>query len=191
MSKSKFTSTDKVIIVLFFILYMIGYAWLTEPKKDEPRREEVKTVMQQTERPQARTETKRKPKSLSADWPLDLGKYFYTIDIDPGYEMEGEEYEVVEESGGNLIVRKHNDWPAISGHFEWYCNKKLTTTQQMYDYVVAHHKAILRQMQEVKRRGISRDFDEASYYQDHYDEYQDDPEDEIRFPPEIFDANDE
>ncbi len=36
-----------------------------------------------------------------------------------------------------------------------------------------------------------REFDEASYYQDHYDEYQDDPEDEIRFPPEIFDANDD
>ena len=33
--------------------------------------------------------------------------------------------------------------------------------------------------------------DEASYYQDHYDEYQDDPEDEISFPPEIFDANDD
>ena len=46
-------------------------------------------------------------------------------------------------------------------------------------------------MQEVRRRGISREFDEASYYQDNYDDYQDDPEDEIRFPPEIFDANDE
>ena len=154
-------------------------------------RTEPKAVMQQTERPQIRTETKRKPKSLSTDWPLDLGKYFYWIDIDPGYEMENEEYEVVGESGGNLIVRKHNDWPDISGHFEWYCNEKLTTTQQMFDYVVAHHKAIVRQMQEVKTRGFSRQFDEASYYQDHYDEYQDDPEDEIRFPPEIFDANDD
>ena len=47
------------------------------------------------------------------------------------------------------------------------------------------------QMKEVKRRGISRQLDEASYYQDHYDEYLDDPEDELRFPPEIFDANDD
>ncbi|MBR5061444.1 MAG: hypothetical protein IKX24_04790 [Prevotella sp.] len=182
---------DILIIVLIFTLYIIGYAWLIEPKKEVPEREEEKTVMQLTEEPQTRTETKRKPKSLSADWPLDLGKYFYTIDIDPGYEMEDEEYEVVGKSGGNLIVRKHNDWPAISGHFEWFCNEKLTTTQQMYDYVVSHHKAILRQMQEVKRRGLSRVFDEASYYQDYYEDYQDDPEDEIRFPPEIFDANDE
>ena len=139
---------------------------------------------------QTRTEKERMMKSPS-DWPLDLGKYFYTIDIAPGYEMENEEYEVIGESGGNLIVRKHSDWPDISGHFEWYCNEKLSTTQQMFDYVVTHHKAIVKQMQEAKRRGLSHQFDEASYYQDHYDEYQDDPEDEIRFPPEIFDANDD
>ena len=61
----------------------------------------------------------------------------------------------------------------------------------MFDYVVAHQKAIVKQMQEVRRRGISCQLDEASYYQDNYDEYLDDPEDEIRFPPEIFDANDD
>ena len=61
----------------------------------------------------------------------------------------------------------------------------------MYDYVVSHRKAILRQMQEIRNRGINRDFDEASYFQDYYDEYLNDPEDEIRFPPEIFDANED
>ena len=71
------------------------------------------------------------------------------------------------------------------------CNERLTTTQQMFDYVVAHRNVILRQMQEVRQRGISRGFDEATYFQDHYDEYLDDPEDEIRFPPEIFDANED
>lgn len=184
---------DRIVwgsIVLFFVLYMIGYAWLIEPKKDTSRKMERKMMLTQKESLQTRTE-KRQPKSLPTDWPLDLGKYFYTIDIAPGYEMEDEEYEVVGVSGGNLVVRKHNDWPDISGHFEWYCNEKLTTTQQMFDYVVAHHKTIVRQMQEVKKRGIGNPFDEASYYQDHYDEYQDDPEDEIRFPPEIFDANDD
>ena len=188
MPKQKFTKTDITIIVLFFVLYMIGYAWLIEPKQETVKKTEKNTMIQRTEGQQTE---RRQIKSLSADWPLDLGKYFYTIDIDPGYEMEDEEYEVVGESGGNLIVRKHNDWPDISGHFEWYCNEKLTSTQQMYDYVVSHRKAILRQMQEVRSRGISREFDEASYFQDHYDEYLDDPEDEIRFPPEIFDANEE
>lgn len=169
---------------------MIGYAWLIEPKKGTGRGTERETMLPQKEFAQTRT-AKRQLKSLSVEWPLDLGKYFYTIDIAPDYEMKDEEYEVVGESGGNPVVRKHHDWPDISGHFEWYCNEKLTTTQQMYDYVVAHHQAIVRQMQEVKKRGLSDPFDEASYYQDHYDEYLDDPEDEIRFPPEIFDANDD
>lgn len=188
MPKQKFTKTDITIIVLFFVFYMIGYAWLIEPKGKTVKKAEKNAMIPQQE---SRQTEKRQSKSLSADWPLDLGKYFYTIDIAPGYEMEDEEYEVVGESEGNLIVKKHNDWPDISGHFEWYCNEKLTTTQQMFDYVVAHHQAIVRQMQEVNRRGIGNPLDEASYYQDHYDEYQDDPEDEIRFPPEVFDANDD
>ena len=188
MPKQKFTKTDITIIVLFFVFYMVGYAWLIEPKQETVKKIEKNAMMQRSESQQTE---KRQPKSLSADWPVDLGKYFYTLDIAPGYEMEDEEFEVIGESGGNLIVRKHNDWPDISGHFEWYCNEKLTTTQQMFDYVVAHQKAIVKQMQEVRRRGISHQFDEASYFQDHYDEYQDDPEDEIRFPPEIFDANED
>lgn len=196
MPTPKFKTTDKVIIVLIFALYLLGYHFLISSGSGKSKQEvrdgvvnEIKTDQRKETYPNITKE--RKVKSLSEDWPLDLGKYFYTLDIEPGYEMEDEEYEVVGKSGDNLIVKKYHDWPAISGHFEWYCNKKLTTTQQMYDYVVAHHQAIVRQMQEVRRRGISREFDEASYYQDHYDDYQDDPEDEIRFPPEIFDANDE
>lgn len=196
MPTPKFKTTDKVIIVLIFALYLLGYLFLISAGSGKSGQEVRDGVLNEIKTEQ-RKETylnitkERKVKSLSEDWPLDLGKYFYTLDIEPGYEMEDEEYEVVGKSGDNLIVKKHHDWLAISGHFEWYCNKKLTTTQQMYDYVVAHHQTIVRQMQEVRRRGISREFDEASYYQDHYDEYQDDPEDEIRFPPEIFDANDE
>ena len=121
MPNPKFNTTDKVIIALFFVLYMIGYAWLIEPKQETVKKIEKNTVIQQPERWQTE---KRQTKSLSADWPLDLGKYFYTIDIAPGYEMENEEYEVIGESGDNLIVRKRNDWPDISGHFEWYCNEK-------------------------------------------------------------------
>lgn len=190
MAQRKFKTIDIVIIVLFFVLYMIGYAWLIEPNKSRSGSTENRKI---EDRHAIISEKKlqRDVKSLENNWPMDLGKYFYTIDIASGYEMEDEVYEVKGESGGNLIVRKHNDWPDISGHFEWYCNEKLKTTQQMFDYVVAHQKAIVKQMQEVRRRGISHQFDEASYYQDHYDEYLDEPEDEIRFPPEIFDANDD
>ena len=179
--------TDIIIIAVILISYLIGYAWLLEPQKCYHSKGIVK---QQAERVKIRTETK-KSKSLFTNWPLDLGKYYYTTDIEPGYEMEDEEFEVVGKSGDNLLVKRHHDWPDISGHFEWYCNERLTSTQQMYDYVIAHRKAILRQMQEIRSRGISRIADEASYFQDHYDEYLDDPEDEIRFPPEIFDANED
>ena len=109
MPKQKFTKTDITIIVLFFVLYMVGYAWLIEPKEKTGKKTVKNAMMQQTENLQTE---KRQPKSLSISWP---------------------------------------------------------DTCEQYE----------------------REFDEASYYQDHYDEYQDDPEDEIRFPPEIFDANDE
>lgn len=175
-------------IVLFFVLYMIGYAWLIEPKKETAKTTKRTTLLQ---REPTKKADKQQPKSLSVDWPLDLGKYFYTIDIDPGYEMEDEEWVEVEKVGDRYYAKRENDWPDISGHFEWYCNEKLTTTQQMFDYVVAHRHAIIKQMQEVRRRGLNNPMDEVSYYQDHYDEYQDDPEDELRFPPEIFDANDD
>ncbi|MBQ8462559.1 MAG: hypothetical protein IJ544_00375 [Prevotella sp.] len=188
MSQQKLTKTDIAIIVLIFVLYMIGYAWLIEPKKETAKTTKRTTLLQ---REPTKKADKQQPKSLSVDWPLDLGKYFYTIDIDPGYEMEDEEWVEVEKVGDRYYAKRENDWPDISGHFEWYCNEKLTTTQQMFDYVVAHRHAIIKQMQEVRRRGLNNPMDEASYYQDHYDEYQDDPEDELRFPPEIFDANDD
>ena len=195
MSESHFKKTYIFIIVSFFVLYMFGYHYLMSSGSGKPKqrtRRDAMTVAK-TEREEVTmpNNTKaRKAKSLQ-DWPLDLGKYYYTIDIEPGYEMEDEEFEVVGKSGDNLLVKRHHDWPDISGHFEWYCNEKLISTQQMYDYVVAHRKAILRQMQEVRSRSISRIADETSYFQDHYDEFLDDPEDEILFPPEIFDANED
>lgn len=195
MPSPNFKTIDKVIIILFFVLYMLGYQYLMSSGSGKPEQRTRRGTMTvaKTEREEVTVpnDTKaRKVKSLQ-DWPLNLGRYFYTIDIEPGYEMENEEFDVVGKTGGNLLVKRHHDWPDISGHFEWYCNEKLTSTQQMYDYVVAHRKAILRQMQEIRSRGISRIVDEASYFQDHYDEYLDDPEDEIRFPPEIFDANED
>lgn len=196
MSNSHFKRTDKGIIALVFALYILGYHFLMssgsgKPRKGAKSREITMTKNHRMKRAIHESANNQDVKSLQTDWPLDLGRYYYTIDIDPGYEIEEEVFEVVGKSGDNLLLKRHNDWPDISGHFEWYCNDKLTSTQQMYDYVVSHRKAILRQMQEVGRRGISREFDEASYFQDHYDEYLDDPEDEIRFPPEIFDANEE
>jgi hypothetical protein len=109
MANLNFKKKDVVIIVLFFVLYGTGYAWLIEPKDKSRKKIEKESIIPKSENQQTEI---RQPKSLSIIWP---------------------------------------------------------DTCEQYE----------------------REFDEASYYQDHYDEYQDDPEDEIRFPPEIFDANDD
>ncbi len=104
MPNPKLKKTDIIIITILFILYIVGYACLIEPKKDAVREKEKPAV------------------------------------------------QVKREIGQTKIEEK-------------------------------------RQVKKIKLRSIDSKFDEASYYQDHYDEYLDDPEDEIRFPPEIFDAN--
>ena len=109
MANPNFKKKDVVIIVLFFVLYGIGYAWLIEPKDKTGKKIEEKSIIPKSEKQQTEI---RQPKSLSINCP---------------------------------------------------------DTCEQYE----------------------REFDEASYYQDHYEEYQDDPEDELRFPPEIFDANDD
>ena len=111
MNKSKFKRTDVIIIVIIFALYMIGYAWMIEPKKKSTKKDDVVTHQAITPRPGA---TPKMLKSLPPDCPVDSDD-----------------------------------------------------------------------------RGRKHEFDEASYFQDHYDDYLDDPEDEIRFPPEIFDANED
>jgi len=43
---------DRIVwgnIVLFFVLYIIGYAWLIEPKKDAARMTERNTMLPQKE----------------------------------------------------------------------------------------------------------------------------------------------
>ena len=104
MLNPKLKKTDVIIITILFILYIVGYACLIEPKKDAVREKEKPAV------------------------------------------------QVKQEIGQTKIEEK-------------------------------------RQVKKIKLRSIDSKFDEASYYQDHYDEYLDDPKDEIRFPPEIFDAN--
>jgi hypothetical protein len=111
MNRLKFKRTDVIIIVIIFVLYMIGYAWMIEPKKKSSMKDDVVVHQAMTPRPSTKP---KKPKSLPPEWS-----------VDPE------------------------------------------------DSVVKH------------------EFDEASYFQDHYDDYLDDPEDEIRFPPEIFDANED
>ena len=71
----------------FFVFYMIGYAWLIEPKAKSEKKTEKETMIQQLE---GRRAEKRQTKSLSAGWPLDLGKYFYTIEAQYALESSSQ-----------------------------------------------------------------------------------------------------
>ena len=66
---------------------MIGYAWLIEPKAKSEKKTEKETMIQQLE---GRRAEKRQTKSLSAGWPLDLGKYFYTIEAQYALESSSQ-----------------------------------------------------------------------------------------------------
>ena len=105
MPNTKFTTTDKVIIVAIIALYVLGYHFLISSGNEQPGKRESRMVTEADRRPTAADPTiqKRTVRSLN-DWPEDLGKYFYTIDIDPGYEMEGEEWVEVEKVGDRYYV---------------------------------------------------------------------------------------
>lgn len=114
-----------------------------------------------------------KPKKISSK-----PKYHYSITIStPEYE----ELQEVEPNGKYLKVKRRKIVkPSVpDGHYEWDMDIKLNSIQEIYDYLSKHHKDIK-----------ANSFDEISYYEDHRDDYLDDPEDEIRFPPEIFETLD-
>lgn len=66
------------------------------------------------------------------------------------------------------------------GHYEWDTDILLNNIDEIYEYLKKHYKQIK-----------SGNFDEISYYEDMRDDYIDDPEDEIRFPLEIFETLDD
>lgn len=52
-------------------------------------------------------------------------------------------------------------------------------------------KEMERRIWAVSAQPSSRKGNDPDCFQDHYDDYRDDPEDELRFPPEVFDASDD
>ena len=71
MSSKKFHKIDVIIIVIFFALYIIGYAKMIEPKEKSFKKDDL--VTHQTMSPQPSVEP-MKQKSLAPEWPEDLGR---------------------------------------------------------------------------------------------------------------------
>ena len=66
MANLNFKKKDVVIIVLFFVLYGTGYAWLIEPKDKSRKKIEKESIIPKSENQQTEI---RQPKSLSISWP--------------------------------------------------------------------------------------------------------------------------
>ena len=84
----------------------------------------------------------------------------------------------------------------INGIYEWQSPIFFETQRQMFDYICEHFKEMRKykikslpaKSRELRNASSQNIYDE---YQDRLDDYLDDPEDEIRFDPEIFDFQDD
>lgn len=88
---------------------------------------------------------------------------------------------------------------ALYGIYEWQSDIFFETQRQMFDYICEHFSEMKKyqvsktQPFEIKSRRDLKSKETNIYdeYNDRLDEYLDDPEDEIRFDPEVFDFQDE
>ena len=85
---------------------------------------------------------------------------------------------------------------ALNGVYEWQSPINFNTQREMFDYICEHFNEM--QQYKVAPAPVSRKSMKSSKSTNIYDEYQDsldyyldDPEDEIRFDPEIFDFQDD
>lgn len=101
-----------------------------------------------------------------------LGRYHYEVTIS-GTQFHGKRYR----------HRKY-DTNLINGKYIWNMDIYLATEQEWYDYIIDH----LEEMQKYKVTNSSPSYsDELEYYDEHFDDYYDDPEDGITYPDDIFD----
>lgn len=161
-------STAEKIFCLFLLFASIGIFLLGHCEQQDSK-QQPKTIMSKEET----SEIQQQTNSLSKP------RYHYAIDINTTHKDEL--YEV--ENAGKYIKAKRRSsitTEVPDGHYEWDTDILLNNIDEIYEYLKKHYKQIK-----------SGNFDEISYYEDMRDDYIDDPEDEIRFPPEIFETLDD
>ena len=85
---------------------------------------------------------------------------------------------------------------ALNGVYEWQSTIAFKTQREMFDYICEHFSEMQKfkvgsapvARKPVKSSKNTNIYDE---YQDRFDDYLDDPEDEIEFDPEVFDFQDD
>ena len=85
---------------------------------------------------------------------------------------------------------------ALNGVYEWQSIIAFKTQREMFDYICEHFKEMQKYkvgsvpvtQKQVKSSKHTNIYDE---YQERFDDYLDDPEDEIEFDPDVFDFQDD
>ena len=161
-------STAEKIFCLFLLFSFIGIFLLGHCEQQDSK-QQPKTIMSKEET----SEIQQQTNSLSKP------RYNYAIDINTTHEDELYE---IENAGKYVKVKRRSSitTEVPDGHYKWDTDILLNNIDEIYEYLKKHYKQIK-----------SGNFDEISYYEDMRDDYIDDPEDEIRFPPEIFETLDD
>ena len=158
------------LISVLLIMFALGHCRPTGSKQQEQT--SISSTKHQSIVSTSQT-TRQQPKETAKP------RYHYKLNV---RTKQTEELYEVENAGKYVKVkkRKYGNIGIPDGHYEWDADVLLKTEKEMYEYLKKHYK-------EIK----DNSFDEISYYEDMRDDYLDDPEDEIRFPPEIFETLDD
>lgn len=157
------------LISVFLIMLVLGHC----RPADRKQQEHIGSAAKQYPTAFKSQTTQQRPQKATKP------RYHYTLDV---RTKQTEELYEVENTGKYVKVKKRKsaNIGVPDGHYEWYTDVHLKTEKEMYEYLKKHYK-----------KTKDNSFDEISYYEDMRDDYLDDPEDEIRFPPEIFETLDD
>ena len=132
----------------------------------------------------------KKPKSENS-----IYQYKLTIK-NAAHELEISNYQRINWRGENPLKLTSSQIKALNGVYEWQSTIAFKTQREMFDYICEHFYEM--QKFKVESAPVARKPDKSSKntniydeYQDRFDDYLDDPEDEIEFDPEVFDFQDD
>ena len=118
--------------------------------------------------------------------PLDIDTGSESLDDIPDDAAEFlKEKKEREQKEKQMLIERWESWRKKMEIAEKNAIMPITQTDS------AAAKEMERRIWAVSAQPSSRKGNDPDCFQDHYEDYRDDPEDELRFPPEVFDASDD
>jgi stress-induced morphogen len=167
---------ERISLILFAVSFLTAVILSTCEKKSQPQdnQEEQRLKAQKDSIEKARYYEWLYGGSEPDTTERKGGKYHYEVTITDA-QFQGKRY-------------RHRKYDAnlINGTYIWNMDTYLATYQEWFDYILDH----LQEMQKYKVSNGSYS-KELEYYDEHFDDYHDDPEDGITYPDDIFDYLDD